>query len=151
MKSVLFDTSVLVAASVAAHPHHARARVWVEAARKGRLKMVIASHGLAETWATLTAMPLEPRLTGEQARRIVDGLRGLATIATAGGDVTMAASARCAELGLRSGAVYDALHVAVAPKADVLLTFNVRDFERLVQPDGPRVVVPPDPPRVSLG
>ncbi len=69
---VFFDTSVLVAALTRAHPHHARALVWVEAC-------------------------------GES------------------------------EAG-----------------ADLLVTFNAEDFERLAAAARLPIVVPPDPPRIAL-
>jgi len=59
-----------------------------------------------------------------------------------------AAVRRCAARGLRSDAVYDALHLVTtdAASADVFLTFDVDDFLRLSEPGGPSIVVPPDPP-----
>ena len=60
---------------------------------------------------------------------------------------------RCGELGFRSGAIYDALHLVAAGRhaADVLLTFDTRHFTPLVGEDGPRVVAPPDPPALLAG
>lgn len=48
-----------------------------------------------------------------------------------------------AALGLRSGVVYDALHLACAEKAgyETMVTFNARDFERL-EPKRIKVIVP---------
>lgn len=50
---------------------------------------------------------------------------------------------RVAALGLRSGVVYDALHLACAEKAgyETMVTFNARDFERL-EPKRIKVIVP---------
>ena len=149
---VAFDTSVVVAASVARHPHFARADPWLSAAMEGRIEGMVALHGLAETWATLTALPISPRVDGGQARR---AMRRLALyLATAAPDLTLYESAldRCVDRGLASGAVYDALHVLSAERwqADLLLTLNVGHLQRLSQPDGPRVLAPPDPPSLSV-
>jgi predicted nucleic acid-binding protein len=48
--------------------------------------------------------------------------------------------------------VYDALHLVEAERAgaDVFLTFNPSDFERLAVGLKPRIVVPPDPPSTQL-
>jgi predicted nucleic acid-binding protein len=48
-----------------------------------------------------------------------------------------------ADLGLTSRAVYDALHVRAAEKAEVdeLLTFNGRDFRRMPPADPIRLVI----------
>lgn len=59
---VAFDTSVLVAGSLARHPHAERARVWLQAAREGRVEALATTHAFAETWATLTALPGDPRV-----------------------------------------------------------------------------------------
>jgi hypothetical protein len=64
-----------------------------------------------------------------------------------------AAVTRCNARSLRSGAVYDALHLITAEleSADLLLTFNVGDFARMSEPDGPRIIAPPDPPGLPAG
>jgi hypothetical protein len=55
---------------------------------------------------------------------------------------------RCSDRGLRSGAVYDALHLVAAERwgADLFLTFNTHDFTRMALAPGPRIAAPPDPP-----
>ncbi len=45
---VAFDTSVLVAALVASHLHHARALPWLHAVAKGTLDGVVDAHTLGE-------------------------------------------------------------------------------------------------------
>ncbi len=57
-------------------------------------------------------------------------------------------AARCSARAVRSGAIYDALHLisAETENCDLLLTFNLDDFVRLSEPDGPRIIAPPDPP-----
>ena len=60
---------------------------------------------------------------------------------------------RCTERGEGSGAIFDALHLvaAEAAQSDALVTLNPTDFERLSNEHGPRIIVPPDPPRVAVG
>jgi predicted nucleic acid-binding protein len=139
------DTSVLVAALTRAHPHHARARWWLDGPKQAR---VASFHAYAETWATLTAMPLEPRVTGEVAQTVLERLRSTVRFVAPRTRTYVEAAKRCAGRGVRSGAIYDALHLITAEQesADVFATFNERDFARLAEPDGPRIVVPPDPP-----
>ena len=52
----------------------------------------------------------------------------------------------------KSGVVYDALHLIEAERsiADIFLTFNPSDFERLAVGTTPRILVPPDPPSSRL-
>ena len=149
---VAFDTSVVVAGLVAAHPLHARAFVWLQAAQDRGIDGLICTHGLAETWATLTAIPLDPRITGDQARRMIGRLLPILAPVPLSADDYGTAVDRCVSISLRSGAIYDALHCVAAERvqADALLTFNTRDFERLTLPDGPRITLPPDPPEVRL-
>jgi predicted nucleic acid-binding protein len=141
-----FDTSVLVAALVEKHPHHRRAIWWLQGRRK--LERIAAWHAYAESWAVLTALPIEPRVSGEVAAAVLHRLRRSVTFVAAGSDAYPTAVARCSARGLRSGAVYDALHLVTAEieRATLFLTFNVEDFARLAEPGGPRIVAPPDPP-----
>jgi predicted nucleic acid-binding protein len=145
---VAFDTSVLVAGSVARHIHEARARVWFRAARERKFEAITTTHALAETWATLTAIPVEPRIAPAAAERLIERLvRHIKPIALRWDDYR-AALQRCGERGLRSGTVYDALHfvAAVRQNADLFLTFNTRHFISIATDDEPRIVAPPDPP-----
>jgi predicted nucleic acid-binding protein len=145
---VAFDTSVLVAGSVVGHAEEARAAVWLSAARDGHIEAFACQHAFAETWATLTAIPIEPRLPPDIARSVVERLsRHIKPVALRWGDY-QGAMARCGARALRSGAIYDALHLVVAERTDAraLLTFNVRHFTRLAAEDSSlRIVAPPDP------
>lgn len=143
---VAFDTSVLLAAVVDAHPHHARASWWMRTRRK--LVRTASWHAYAEVWAVLTTLPIEPRITGDVASAVLERLRRTVDFVVPRSATYPAAVARCNARGLRSGAVYDALHLVTAETegADLLLTFNIEDFLRLAEPDGPRILAPPDPP-----
>lgn len=127
--------------------------MWMEAARAGRFEAAATCHAYGETWATLTALPLRPAVAGNVASRVVERLRRhVAPLRLGWRDYEMA-MARCADRGLRSGAIYDAVHLVAAERwgADVLLTFNVQHFVRLSVPDaGPRILAPPDPPGLDI-
>lgn len=145
---IAFDTSVLVAGSLARHAHAERARVWLHAAREGRIEALATTHAFAESWATLTAIAGEPRIDPGMATRVVERLaRHVKPFALRWEDYR-AALERCAEGHLRSGAVYDAVHLVGAARqgADVFLTFNTRHFSALAREGDPRIVAPPDPP-----
>jgi len=137
------DTSVLVAALVESHPDHRTAL----ASLRGRPKAAIATstHGLAETWATLTrlplAIPLAPRVALEVIRRLE---RRITVLALARSDYR-AALERSSSRGLRSGVVFDALHLEAALrwKAGALFTFNRGDFDRLIDGDGALAIQSP--------
>jgi predicted nucleic acid-binding protein len=149
---VCFDTSVLVPALVAPHPFHPRALRWVQAAAGGQIRGVMAWHAVAETWSVLTRLPISPLVTARAAEQLVERLtehiQPLAMTST----LYRKAIRRCAERGERSGAIFDALHLvaAEASQSEIFVTLNPADFERLSSARGPRIVLPPDPPRVTL-
>ncbi len=145
---VLFDTSVVVAGTLAGHVHERRAQPWLAAAHEGLIEALISYHGLAETWATLSALPVEPRIPPASALRLVLRLRDRMRPCDLPWSVYERALQRCSDRGLRSGSVYDALHLLTAEHwgAAVLLTFNSKHFLRLAGPDSPRILVPSDPP-----
>lgn len=145
---IAFDTSVLVAGSIIGHAEEGRAALWLSAAREGRIEAIACQHAFAETWATLTALPIEPRLPPDAGRRIVERLRRhIKPVALRWTDY-QAAMTRCDDQAQRSGAIYDALHLVVAERngARALLTFNVRHFVRLASEGSSlRIAAPPDP------
>ena len=57
---VLLDTSVLVAAMIEAHPAHERALSWLQRAKGKEITAAVACHTLAELYAVLTRLPLQP-------------------------------------------------------------------------------------------
>lgn len=141
---VAFDTSVLVPAVITAHPRHALAFPWLNEAAEERIEGIVSWHALAETWAVLTRVRFDAVLSGETARLVVERIERALTPVGLGADEYREAIARCAQRGAVSGALFDALHLVCAEKAeaDVLLTFNLRDFRRLAGGGGPRLVEP---------
>src|ERR1700689_3053482 len=64
-----FDTSVLVAALLPGHPHHARSfPVFASATRK---QAACAAHSLAEAYSTFTNYPGKERMSAEAASLVV--------------------------------------------------------------------------------
>ena len=143
-----FDTSVLVAAILEGHPHHHRTGPWVRAVTSKQADALISWHAAAETWSVLTRLPGPHRLTPPAAGLVLDRLLEVFRPVEMTGDVYRAAFRRCAERGLRSGALFDALHLLSAEAAGVdgFVTFNRTDFEALRSEGSPEILVPPDPP-----
>ena len=144
---VFFDTSALVTAVVDQVPNHGAAlecyRRFAQPRRSGSVA-VCSTHVIAESYAALTALPLARRIQPAEAARLIEEnfLEHLEVIPLSTADYK-AAIARVATLGLRSGAIYDALHVRCAERAgcDRILTYNTADFARLAPP-GIEVVTP---------
>jgi predicted nucleic acid-binding protein len=139
-----YDTSVLVAASVRAHPRHAASA----AVLAGTTKKTgfCASHSLAELYATLTALPLSPRVHPSDAFDAVehraDTLHAIALNAAEFRIAIREAAARHAV----SGQIYDALILAAAEtsKAEIVYTWDVGHFRRLASESlAPRIQTPP--------
>jgi predicted nucleic acid-binding protein len=147
-----FDTSVLVAALVEPHRFHARAARWVDEVTSGRVAGRCAWHAVAETWSVLTRIPLQPAVSPALAEVAIERLLTWIDPVEVRGEQVREAVRRCSRLGLRSGSVFDALHLVCAESdgADGFVTFNAGDFERLRGDASPPIVVPPDPPSFAL-
>lgn len=132
----LFDSSVLITAVVDQLPNHAAALACYRRFRGhgGRDAGFCTTHALAECYATLTALPLSPRVQPAEAARLVreNFLADLTVVELVAADYD-AALTRAERLGLSSGIVYDAIHLAAAERkrCDRLYTFNLGDFQRL--------------------
>lgn len=147
---IAFDTSVLVAGALEDHPFHARAWIWHQAIHRGEAQGMVCGHALAEMYSVLTKLP--NGLSPPEALVVVGTIGSQVSVVGPTTQTYVAAIERCSSRSLKSGAVYDALHLVEAERAgaDLLLTFNPSDFLRFTQGEKPKVVVPPDPPSVEL-
>jgi predicted nucleic acid-binding protein len=133
---VLFDTSALVTAVVSTLPHHRQALTRYQTVRGSgsREQGFCTTHALAEAYATLTAMPLVPRISPADAARLIreNFSRDLTVLPLSAGDYATAVE-RVAALGLASGVIYDALHLVAAERHTCkrMYTYNLADFSRL--------------------
>jgi predicted nucleic acid-binding protein len=130
---VLFDTNVLVAAFVPQHPNYAICRPWFQRAKAGEFQGYVSLHSLAELYSVLTKLPLAEKITPLAAQGIIlPSLEGFVKVQLDVADY-VAAIEVVTRYGLVSGAVFDAVIAQAGLKVGVdrILTFNVRDFERL--------------------
>jgi predicted nucleic acid-binding protein len=123
-----FDSSVLVPVFYADHPHHnASARAFLAAGKED----FCALRTLGEVYATLTGLPVRPRITGPEGMAVLKQIRDRLTVIslTEQEYVSALESVSGTVVG---GAAYDALIAKCAVKAgaDVVLTWNTRDFTR---------------------
>ncbi len=133
----LFDASVLVPAVTEQLENHESAFACFHRETTGPERSVCSCHALAETYATLTALPLRKRITASEAARLVsvNFTHRLELIPLSAEDYTLAVE-MTAERGLVSGQIYDALHVVAALKSGCsrIYTYNIRHFRRLAPP-----------------
>ena len=142
---VLLDTSVLVAAMVEAHPHHTRALPWLQRAKCGEIKAVVAAHTLAELYAILTRLPLTPLIPPGTAWKLIQEniLSSFEVISLTPEDYR-AVLQHLSRAEIAGGATYDALIIHAGSKAgvDQIVTLNEQDFRR-VYPELPAQIVVP--------
>ena len=128
------DTSVVVAVLLDWHEQHAVARAALETSLRRGDSLVLPGHVLVETYSVLTRLPSRHRVAPEIALALLDaGFRSRARVVTLTPGEIWPLLARCSRDGVAGGLTYDARILAAARKAraDVLLTFDVRDYERL--------------------
>ena len=129
-----FDTSILVAALVEGHPHHARAHRALESALRASHRAYISAHGLAETYSVLTRTPFVPPVYPLEAWQLLEQsiLPHMALISLSGSEYKEVVR-QCAQAAYVGGRVHDLIHLRCAQKArcDRIYTFNFRDFRAL--------------------
>ncbi|MEZ0367033.1 PIN domain-containing protein [Mycobacterium sp. pUA109] len=108
------DTSVAVPLLVANHQHHAEVAAWA----RGRT-LCLSGHSLAETYAVLTRLPGDARVSAPDAVQLIDDnfVQPLVLSARA----ARSSHRECASKGVTGGATYDALVALAAREHDVPL------------------------------
>ena len=125
-----FDSSVLVPVFYADHPQHTSSpKIFLSAGKED----FCALRTLGEVYATLTGLPVRPRITGPEGMSIIRQITERLTVVALGEREYISALDSAASGAIVGAAVYDALIARCALKAgaEVLLTWNVRDFTRL--------------------
>ena len=142
--SVFFDTSVLVAGLVEAHPSHRSAFPWIRRVHAGQIRGEVAAHSLAETYSVLTTLPHQPRITPAASLRLIQATARRFQVVPLGTRDYMGVARALADAGFAGGIVYDALVARAAAKsgAERILTLNRRDFDRLKAIFGVDVATP---------
>jgi predicted nucleic acid-binding protein len=131
--SKFFDSSVLVPVFYADHEHHeASTSVYLTANKDD----FCARRSLGEVYATLTGLPVRPRITGPEAVSLVGQIRERLTLVSLS-DAEYLSALESASPAIIGGAFYDWLIATCAIKAGAttLITWNVKHFSRF----GPEV------------
>lgn len=142
---VLLDTSVLVAAMIEAHPHHERSLPWLQRIKAQTDKGVVAAHSIAEVYAILTRLPLQPRISPRLAQHLItQNIIDLCEIVALTGVEYLTLVEHLANENIQGGATYDALilHTAANAAIDQIVTFNIDDFRRVYPSLTAKVVEP---------
>lgn len=128
----LFDTSVLLAAMVAGHKHHDRAKTWLSKAHQGKFSLYVCNHTLAELYSVLTKLPISPRISPATAVMLIEHniIKRAKLVNLTSKDYHQVIKNLAAE-DFKGGITYDNLiyHAAVKSGVTKLLTFNTKDFD----------------------
>jgi len=140
-----FDTTVLVAASVAGHPQHAQSLSTLLAVHGKTATGCASGHGLSELYAILTRAPFTPAIYPLEAWKIISAniLPNFEIITLTPGMYRDTIES-CANHGWIGGRIYDALHLSCARKGGCnrIYTLNVRHFQQLAPDLADRVGAP---------
>lgn len=133
-----FDTSVLVPAALAQHPHHEPALARLRELAQEKQRGYVSAHGITEFYSVMTRTPFKPPLHPSEVWRLIEEVilehLDLVTLtAKESIDVTRG----CAIAGWTGGRIHDAMHLRCAQKSqcDRIYTFNVKDFRALAAPE----------------
>lgn len=102
--------------------------------KDGTDKGIVAAHSVAELYAILTRLPVQPRITATIAQQLIKhNVIGICeVVALANEDYAMLVD-HLADVGIIGGATYDALilHAAALAHVDQIITLNEKIFRRV--------------------
>lgn len=113
-EAVAVDTSVAVPLLLSEHEHHRAVAEWA----KGRT-LRLAGHALAETYAVLTRLPGDARVTGSDAVELIDDSFAGALVCTP--ETAGRVHRELERSGVSGGATYDAMVALAARDHDAVL------------------------------
>ena len=131
---IFFDTTILVAASEQSHPHYAQARPALLRVVAGRDTGFMGLHSIAEVFAALTRLPIQPRIHPVEAVRIItDNILPHFEVVSLGKEDYPEALNMMASGGWSGAKIYDALLLQCAARCagERIYTFNLEDFKQL--------------------
>jgi predicted nucleic acid-binding protein len=131
---IFFHTTVLVAASEQSHPRYTQARSALLRVAAGQDKGFMGQHSIAEVFAALTRLPVQPRIHPLEAARIVtDNILPHFEVVSLGKKDYLEAMNTMARGGWSGAKIYDALLLSCAARCAVkrIYTFNLGDFRQL--------------------
>lgn len=141
---VYIDTNYAIGLTLQTHDHHGRALTWLKGYKSRALTFHAGLHLLAEAYSTLTNGQYYPFTPAVLRSRLLTNIESMIDLTPQVGADYTRAFALADALDLRSGGIYDALHLACAERlgAEELWTFNERHFMRFHALTAVRIVVP---------
>ena len=142
---ILLDTSVLVAAMVEAHPAHERALRWLQRIKAGTDVGVVAAHTIAELYAVLSVLPVQPRISPAIANKLIQqDVFDICEIVTLSDQDYNSVIKHLSESNIVGGVTYDAviLYTTFKVEIDHIVTLNKRDFVRIYPGIADKIILP---------
>lgn len=138
---IAVDSSVIIAGLLSWHEFHERAFSALEKAIAGGT-LLVPMPALVESYSVMTRLPSPHRLRPEIAHQLLHDSFGDAHVVALAPRRAWSFLKECVAQDTSGGRVYDAViaHAALEARAQELLTFNPRDFERFA--DRIAIVVP---------
>lgn len=130
---------------VEAHPAHEQSWAWLKRVTGGPDKGLVAAHSLAELYAILTTLPVHPPISPSDAKRLIQhNIAEKLEIVFLSDQDYIQVIEYLAALGIIGGATYDALilRAAANAKADLVVTLNEKDFQRVYPNLADKIVAP---------
>ncbi len=137
-----FDTSVLVAAFWGDHVHHDASLGLLACAQVEGAACSL--HSLAETYNTVTNLPVRPLVLPEHVFLFLEELPARLTLVGLDETEYISTIRDVVQRKLRGGLIYDALLLACARKwgAKTIYTWNVNHFKEIAPDLGNRIQTP---------
>jgi predicted nucleic acid-binding protein len=129
-RTLVLDTSAIVALLCGWHVRHADVRARIEERISSGFSLAIPAHALVETYAVLTRLPPPYRISASDARQLLESNFRRVPILTLTAREHWLLVEEAQLGGVAGGRMYDALIARCAKKAvaPTLLTLNVRHF-----------------------
>jgi predicted nucleic acid-binding protein len=127
---LFFDSSVLVPVFYQNHEHHlVSKRLFLGAGKSDSC----SRRSLGEVYATLTGLPLRPRITGPQGMAMANEIARRLTLISLTESEYLSTLELASSRGVVGNTAYDAMiaRCAIKSRATTLVTWNVRHFKRL--------------------
>lgn len=143
---IFFDTSVIVAGLIEAHPAYEKSNQWLGKIVSKKEKGFISVHTLAELYSSLTTIPVIPKLRPDQVNYLLEeSILYNFEIYEFTKEDYMTVLKESALYAIKGGMIYDALHIHAARKvkAKTLLTLNLKHFLS-IWPEGKKVIKSPE-------
>lgn len=142
---IFFDTSVIVAGLIEAHPHYEKSNFWLGKIVSKKEKGCISSHTLAELYSSLTTIPVVPKIRPDQVIHLLEeSILNHFLIYELKKEDYINILKESSLYSIKGGMIYDSIQIFAAKKlkAKTILTWNLKHFQS-IWPEGKKIIKNP--------